>query len=270
MRGTTSGARPTSHGYTWPPGSVSTRTTVNIEVSITEKRGLRLQLPQLDNEVSTTRCVTKVAKWLQIVGLVALLAGVSGLALSLLPAQQTDSSNSFRLGANLAGVIFLSDIDVPERFQDALASTTFNDALGVGLEAGKRFSERWEVEAHLLTAFNSELEVTTLGGRAVAVDKSIASSGLSGVYYLLPRTPIQPFVKAGGGVRTTDLATLTGGNLNWDPTVNVGAGIAAPVTERFSIRFAARNLISWYDEISEYGTVVQNDLYLTAGGHVHF
>lgn len=217
-----------------------------------------------------TRDVSGMSRILQVAGAVLVLSSLPGLAPNFLQAQDVDSSKSFRIGANLAGAFFLSDIDVPPQYQDALASTSFSQTVGVGLEAGQRLSPRWEIEAHLLTAFNSDLTITTVGGQAVSVEKSIASVGVSAVYYLLEGTPVQPFVLAGAGTRTTDLKTLTGGNPNFDPTVNLGGGVAAPVTDRFSVRFAARDLVSWYNEITQYDTAIQHDLYLSAGGYLHF
>lgn len=199
-------------------------------------------------------------------GLLLLLIG--GLTVQSADAQERDTRNDFWIGGGITGVVFLSDIDVPDEYSDVLEATRFSDTFGLGIEAGQRLSERWAVEGHILSAFNTDLQLITTGRQVLTFNKSIASIGVSGLYYPLGYTSVEPFLLAGGGIRTTDLETLTGGNVNFDPSASIGGGISAPVTNDFSVRFALRDIISWYNEIPEFATTVQHDLYMSAGAYL--
>lgn len=179
--------------------------------------------------------------------------------------------SAYRIGVEWGGMLPMADLAIPERYRGEFSSTKFGEALGVGALLERRLSDRWGVELHVLNAFNTDLTITTVNGVEVSVERDVLAAGLSGLYYLWPQGPLDSFISAGAGVKSTDPSAIFDfSRPPLDPSLNLGGGISANVTDYFSVRFTARDVISWYNEIPQYETSIQHDLWLTAGGYIHF
>lgn len=187
----------------------------------------------------------------------------------LLIAQET---RSLRIGATMGGVFFLSDVQVPPQFEEAVESTSFDDAFFLGLETGYRLDDRWEIEGSFLVAPESGFTAISTTGLGARFSTEIVYLAGNLIRYL-DDSGARPFLSADLGTRSQDVFGLFGGASNFAFAGNVGGGVAVVTSPEFSLRLWVKDYVSSFDELEEEfengEASVQHDLLLGAGAAFH-
>lgn len=177
-----------------------------------------------------------------------------------------------RITPVVGGVFFLEDVDVPDRFDESVRSTSFDDAFLVGLELGFAVDSDWELEASFLLAPESGFTAISSNGVGARFSSEIIYLSANALRYLA-RGDVRPFLSAGLGSRSQDVFGIFGGASNFAFAGNFGGGVSIVTSPEFSVRLGAKDYVSSFDEVEkefEDGeSSVQHDLVMSVGAAVH-
>lgn len=192
--------------------------------------------------------------------------GLAGVAL-LLAAPVAHAQMELDITPFVGSTFFLAD--PPERFalqthsgEDLiLEDASFKRSGTVGINAGLRFAERFAVEGMF-----SWLSVNMRARRGVrAADVNAYMYGLTGLFFIPVTETVSPFVGLGVGGETFDY-DIFGTKTNHEWMGNAVAGLYLTLTDRFGLRFEARDCIARFESgVSGVDDAWENDLMVTMG-----
>ena len=142
----------------------------------------------------------------------------------------------------------------------------FDDALGVGVNAGLRIAERFGIEGMVFwvpTQLKAETGLNHVGG---TTDVNALMYGGTLVYYFGGLQRFEPFLGVGVGGETVSYTPEMAWERHTDLMANGVIGAHYWVADRMAIRFEARDCLTRFNsEIPGIDNATENDLMLSVG-----